>query len=300
MFRTSAALITAALALGTTLIVSAPKPSPAAADCPNNPVRMGVEPFEAAAKLQPLEDQVAQLVSEKLGCPVKIFVTTNYNAEIEAMRSDKLEIAEFGPLGYVLAHQVAHAEAFATFASPDGKHAAVYYASIVTWPGSGITTLKQVAGHSFAYADPDSTSGHLFPAYGLRKNGIDPDTGIKGVYAGSHTASFEAIKNKKVDAGEFNSQMQDSAMAAGNYKDGDFITLWKSDPIPTDPITVRADLPASFKARVKQAFLAVDLSKLDDHGMLKGFGYHFVTADDGLYNQVRDLVSTLHVDLTKM
>jgi hypothetical protein len=36
---------------------------------------------------------------------------------------------------------------------------------------------------------------------GLSKNGIDPDKGVKAIYAGSHTASFEALRNHKVDAG---------------------------------------------------------------------------------------------------
>ena len=300
MIRKFAAAVIAALILSVLFVAVAPMKSPAA-DCPNGgTVRMGVEPFEATAKLQPLYDQIGKMVGEKLGCNVQVFVATNYNAEIEAMRAGKLEIGEFGPLGYVLAHQVAHAEAVATFATPDGKKPSVYFASIVTKPGSGITSLSQVAGHSFAYSDPDSTSGHLFPAYGLRKNGIDPDTGIKAVYAGSHTASFEALKNGKVDAGELNSQMVDSAMASGQYRDGDFVTLWKSDPIPTDPITVRADLPDSFKARVREAFLSIDLKKLDDHGIMKGFGYRFVPATDAMYQQIRDLVSTLHIDLSKM
>ena len=61
-------------------------------------------------------------------------VTTSYNAEIEAMRASKLEFGEFGPLGYVLAHQVAQAEAVARFAGEEGP--STYYASIVTWPGS--------------------------------------------------------------------------------------------------------------------------------------------------------------------
>ncbi len=34
-------------------------------------------------------------------------------------------------------------------------------------------------GHCFAFADPASTSGHLFPAYWLAKNGLDPDKGIR-------------------------------------------------------------------------------------------------------------------------
>jgi phosphonate transport system substrate-binding protein len=300
MYRRLAAALAAALAIGS--ITTAGVVTPArAADCPNGgTVRFGVEPFEAAAKVQPLFDQIGQMVGAKLGCKVEVFVATNYNAEIEAMRAGKLEIAEFGPLGYILAHQIAHAEAVATYATPDGKKPAVYFASIVTQPGSGITSLKQVAGRSFAYSDPDSTSGHLFPAYALRKAGIDPDSGVKGVYAGSHTASFEALRNKKVEAGEFNSQVAESASTAGTYKNGDFVTLWRSDPIPSDPIAVRGDLPDAFKARVREAFLSLELSSIDPQHILKGFGYRFVAANDGMYQQIRDLVTTLNIDLTKM
>ena len=129
------------------------------------------------------------------------------------MRNGKLEVGEFGPLGYVLAHQVAKAEAVATFADADGKPDS-YCASIVTWPGSGIKTVADIKGHSFAFSDPASTSGHLFPAYGLRKAGIDPDKDIKAIYAGSHTASFEALRNHKVEAGELNSEQIESRQAA--------------------------------------------------------------------------------------
>jgi phosphonate transport system substrate-binding protein len=300
MLRTSAAGLAAALTVGTMLAIGSVQPS-RAADCPNGgTVRVGVEPFETAGKLQPLYDSIGKLLSTKLGCDVVVYVASNYNAEIEAMRAGKLEIGEFGPLGYILAHQIAGAEAVATFATVDGKKPAVYFASIVTTPGSGITNIKQVTGHSFAYSDPASTSGHLFPAYALRKNGIDPDTGVKGVYAGSHTASFEAIRNKKVDAGEMNSQVIDSMTASSQYHESDFVTLWKSDPIPTDPIAVRKDLPDSFKARVREAFVSMDLTSIDTNNILKGFGHKFVPVQDSIYQPIRDLVATLHIDLTKM
>src|ERR1700730_19211019 len=102
--------------------------------CPNNGVvRFGVEPFESAQRMLPVYTDVAKLIGDKLGCTVQLYVATSYNAEIEAMRNNKLEFGEFGPLGYVLAHQVAHAEAVATFAGEQGKPA-TYYASIVTSP----------------------------------------------------------------------------------------------------------------------------------------------------------------------
>jgi phosphonate transport system substrate-binding protein len=273
-----------------------------AADCPNGGVvRFGVEPYDTAPKLVPIYDHIGKLLSEKLGCEVKIFVTTNYNAEIEAMRNGKLEIGEFGPLGYVLAHQVAKAEAVAAFGQPDGKPAS-YWASLVTYPTSGIKTVADIKGRSFAFSDPTSTSGHLFPAYGLRKGGVDPDKDIKAIYAGSHTSSFEALYNKKVDAGELNSEQLESAMQRGHYKDGDLVFLWKSDPIPTDPIALRGDLPDSFKKRATEVLQNLDLTQLPaaDRKIMGLSGTRFVPQTDGAYNGIRDLVKTLKIDLSKL
>jgi phosphonate transport system substrate-binding protein len=273
-----------------------------AADCPNGGVvRFGVEPYDTAPKLVPIYEHIGKLLSEKLGCEVKVFVTTNYNAEIEAMRNGKLEIGEFGPLGYVLAHQVAKAEAVAAFGKPDGTPD-TYWASLVTYPSSGIKTVADIKGRSFAFSDPTSTSGHLFPAYGLRKGGVDPDKDIKAVYAGSHTSSFEALYNKKVDAGELNSEQLESAKQRGHYKDGDLIFLWKSDPIPTDPIALRGDLPESFKKRATEVLQTLDLSQLPaaDRKIMGLSGSRFVPQKDSAYDGIRDLVKTLKIDLNKL
>ena len=274
-----------------------------AGDCPNGgTVRFGVEPYDTAARLVPIYQKVGAMIGEKLGCKVEVFVATSYNAEIEAMRNGKLEIGEFGPLGYVLAHQVAKAEAVAAFGAPDGKPN-TYWASLVTYPGSGINTVADLKGHSFAFSDPASTSGHLFPAYGLRKSGIDPDKDVKPIYAGSHTSSFEALYNHKVDAGELNSEQLESATQRGHYKEGDLVFLWKSDPIPTDPFTVRGDLPEGFKKRVTEALQNLDLSALDpaDRKIMVGTGItRLVPQNDGAYNGIRDLVKTLNIDLEKL
>ncbi|TCS64282.1 phosphate/phosphite/phosphonate ABC transporter substrate-binding protein [Varunaivibrio sulfuroxidans] len=285
-----------------TMAATAASAMATSADCPNNGVvRFAVEPYESSAHLMPVYKNLGKLIGEKIGCTVKVLITTNYTAEIEAMRNNKLEIAQFGPLGYVLAHQVAGAEAVATFATPDGKPS-TYTASIVTWPGSGIASLDDVRGKSFAFSDAASTSGHLFPAYGLSTNGIDPDHGVKAIYAGSHTSSYEALRHHKVKAGELNSEQIESAKQANEYKDGDFITLWKSDPIPTDPITVRGNLPAAFKARVSKVLANLDLSVLSeaDRKVLVANGSHLVPATDHTYDLIRSLVHTLHIDLAKL
>jgi phosphonate transport system substrate-binding protein len=277
----------------------------AAGTCPNDGVvRFGVEPYESAQRLIPIYTDIAKMIGDKLGCTVQLYVATSYNAEIEAMRSNKLEFGQFGPLGYVLAHKVAHAEAVASFAGDKNKPA-TYYASIVTWPGSGIKTIADIKGQSFAYSDPSSTSGHLFPAFGLRKNGIDPDNGVKAIYAGSHTASFEALRNHKVQSGELNSEEIASAKLHGEYDPKAFVTLWQSDAIPLDPLAVRGDLPADFKARLAHVLSTLDLHELpeaDQKFLASNQNPALKTTPqtDSAYNLIRDLVSTLHIDLAKL
>jgi phosphonate transport system substrate-binding protein len=277
--------------------------SAVADDCPNGgTVRFGVEPYDTSARLTPIYEKIGKMIGDKIGCKVEVYVATGYNAEIEAMRNGKLEVGEFGPLGYVLAHQVAKAEAVAAFGNAENKPV-TYWASVVTYPASGLKTIADLRGHSFAFSDPASTSGHLFPAYGIRKAGVDPDNDIKAVYAGSHTASFEALYNHKVDAAELNSEQLESATQRGHYKDGDLVFLWKSDPIPTDPVAIRGDLPEPFKKRLTEALQHLDLMSLDpaERKIMVGAAItQLVPESDRAYDGIRDLVKTLNIDLQKL
>lgn len=271
-----------------------------ATDCPNGgTVRFGVEPFETATKLVPIYDRIGALMAKALDCDVKIYVTTSYSAEVEAMRADKLEAGEFSPFSYILAHAIAQAEAVATLADAKGTPT-TYTAGIVTWPGSGITSLAEVAGHSFGYSDPASNSGHLFPAYALKKAGINPDKGVRPLYSGSHTASFEALRNHKVEAAELNSQQIDSSKVAGIYRPEDIVELWRSDPIPEDPIAVRANLDPGFKARLTHVLQTLDLSGLPEDDKKLIAGVSFVPTTDARYDLIRDVAKTLDIDPSKM
>jgi phosphonate transport system substrate-binding protein len=288
-----------AVVVGIAGLVASPAHA-AAPDCPNGgTVRFGVEPYEAAAKLIPIYDKIGAILAKALDCKVQMLITTSYTAEVEAMRAGKLEIGEYSPFSYVMAHQLAKAEVVATVSGTDGKPD-TYTAGIVTWPGSGINSLKEVAGHTFGYSDPASNSGHLFPAYALKKAGIDPDTGVRPLYSGSHTASYEALRNHKVAAAELNSQQIISSTEAGAYKPGDFIELWRSDPIPVDPIVVRGDLDPAFKARLTHVLQTLDFSSLPAADLKNLGNGHLMPQTDGAYDGIRDLVQVLNIDLSKL
>ena len=214
-----------------------------AADCPADGLRFGVEPYKSAQRLIPVYNDLAKLIADKVGCPVQLFVATSYNAEIEAMRNGKLEIGEFGPLGYVLAHQVAKAEAVAAFADKEGK------------PRQLLRQHRHLAG--IGHQDAGGHQGQLLR---LLRSGLHlgppvprlsacartasiPTRASRAIYAGSHTASFEALRNHKVEAGELNSEQIASAKLPGVYKPGAFCHAVEVGPDPD-----RSDLPCATTA----------------------------------------------------
>ena len=270
-----------------------------AADCPEGgTVRFGVEPYEAMAVMTPLYDQIGQLLAKKLDCKVKIYIATSYTAEIEALKHGKLDMAEVGPFGYELSKKVIPGlTAVAQFGMTDGKPV-TYWASIVTWPGSGIHTLQDVRGKTFGYSDPASTSGHLMPAFGLKSAGIDPKTGVQALYAGTHAASFEALKNHKVQAGEFNSDTLALALSKGWYKKGEFVTLWRSKPMPLDAIVLNPNLPPALSKHLTDELQNFVYSPPMPASAFKimGDGQRLVPADDATYAYIAEVMHTMGMD----
>ena len=288
-----AATVLTCAALAVVTSASAAKSS----TCPDGQVRFGVEPYDAGAKFTGAYDALAKALQTNLGCTVKLIITNNYTAEVEAMRAKQLDVGEFGPLGYIFAHKLANAQPVAVFGTM--QHKPVTYTAALWVPSSSpITNVAGLKGKTIAFSDPASTSGNLLPRYALIKAALNPNSDVKIEFAGSHTASLLALTNGKVDAGEVNSQQQTTAAAAGQFDTSKYRVIWRSAPIPNDPITVRGDLPAAFKAAFKDALLKLTPAQLKlvdtELGVDSG---PMIPGTDSLYTPIRAVVNAEHLGI---
>ena len=257
---------------------------------------VGLIPSEDSRAMIANSQAMMDMLSKALGFAVKPFVAADYNGVIEALRSKRLDVAYLGPFSYVLGATVADIEAFAV-AETKKAGRTFYYSQIVAHKDSGIKTVKDLKGKTFAFVDPSSTSGHLFPKAGLMKVGFNPDKDFgRVIFSGSHDSSAIAVQNKKVDAAAIADRILDAAVSKGLVKREDLVEVWKSDPIPESPTVWRKDLPADLKARVQAAFLQVKDIPWSDQGELNGFH----PTNDAAYNIIRDTAKVLNLDLRKM
>ncbi|MFW9267910.1 phosphonate ABC transporter substrate-binding protein [Pseudomonas sp. NR3] len=259
-------------------------------------LRIGLIPSEDSQSMIESSQQVLDQLQAKLGMPVKPFVATDYNGVIEALRSKKLDVAYLGPFSYVLASQVADVEAFAVAVTKKtGKSA--YRSLIVARSDSGLKSLADLKGHTFAFVDPSSTSGHLFPKAGIEKAGYQPDKLFSRViFSGSHDASILAVANGKVDAAAVADRILATATTQGEVKPDELRVVWSSSDIPESPMVWRKDLDPALKQKLTAALAEVKDIPWGDQGMLNGFQ----PTRDGAYDVVRETAKVLDLDLSKM
>ena len=257
---------------------------------------IGLIPSEDSQAMIESSKQVLDDLQAKIGMPVVPFVATDYNGIIEALRSGKLDVAYLGPFSYVLATSVADVEAFSVAVTKKTGQSA-YKSVILARKDSGIHTLADLKGHTFAFVDPSSASGHLFPKAGLEQAGFAPDTLFKRViFSGSHDASILAVENKKVDAAAVADRIFASAVAKGVVKQDDFEIVWSSKPIPESPMVWRKALDPALKKKVAAALASIKDVPWGDQGVLNGFQ----PTTDASYDVVRETAKVLDLDLRSM
>ncbi len=257
-------------------------------------ILLGLVPSEDPSALVNDNQAIISSLESSLGMKVKPFIATDYNGVIEALRAKRLDIAMMGPFAYVLAATVAEVDPIAI---PDlANQGPFYHSLIITRQDTGIHTLADLKGRTFAFVDPSSTSGHLFPKTGMLQAGLNPDRDMRAIFAGSHDASVLALLNGKVDAAAVADRLLDAVVGRGLAKREDLVVVWQSEPIPGAPVVMRRDLPEDLKARLRAAFAAMHDVPWSKGTIIKSW----VPASDKNFEVVRGMATLLNLDLSKM
>jgi len=274
--------------------------SPAPAEAPvKQDLVMGFVPSQTSSIVQTNADLLGQYLSQKTGYNIKPVVLTSYANVTEGMTSNNVDIGWVGPLDYVIAHQKNGAEAV-TKSVRNGLPS--YKAFIIVNVNSNINSVADLKGKKFAFGDPLSTSSNLYPRYLMLKNGINPDTEVKGVSISNQTQISVNVCQGTVDAGAIYDDARKNAGA--NTSCPGIMTKTKilatSDPIPGDPQMIRHNLNSAQKKKLKDAMIAMGSDPTIQPALKALYTIDsLVPAQDSDYDVIRDIVKQAKPDLLK-
>ena len=233
---------------------------------------------------------LAQLEND-LGVKIKTATATDYRGTIEALKFKKAEIGHLGPKSYVAAsaNNYANVEPIAQLQLANGSLG--YRSCLIVHADSDIFSPEDLAGKTFAFNDPNSTSGYLVPsAFFMMEMNTEPAKLFSKVtFSGSHEASILAVANKKVEVASTNLPDLQQLTRENKVPRGVLRVIWVSKLIPNDPIVIRKDMPASLRSAIQESLTTMKSRHPEAFKEVGATVGGFVPADDGKYQVVREL-----------
>jgi len=212
------------------------------------------------------------LLAATFGIEARLFPAADFGGVVQAFSARQIEMAGMGSSAYAAAWMDSNGNVEPLLVSEEADGSISYISVMVVRRDSGIETLEQMRGRSLAWADPNSTSGYLIPRFQLRAQGIGVEPGqyfARTGFGGGHEQAVVAVLQRQYDAAVTWASGQGAeaeGFTRGNLRAmvdkgmlnmRDLRVIWRSEPILNGPLTVRSDLPDSFKEDMRLFHLAL-------------------------------------------
>jgi len=254
---------------------------------------IGFVPSSEAGQLVEDIQPLADYLSEELGIPVSGIVSNDYTGLVTAMETGQAHIGALPPFGLLQAIDRADAEVilqserfgsgtyhtqfftndpdkYCTESEPE-ENTRIVEDEEVTYLNCngtarendetpegpiGVEALANVEpGTTVSFVEQTSASGYIFPATVLITEGLNPESDIEPLFAGSHDASVIAVCEGDAEVGV---SFDDARTIATTDCDveNEVVVFAYGPEIPNDGIAVAGGLPDDLKQEIADALMA--------------------------------------------
>lgn len=273
----------------------------------NNPVKLYFTPSVDADTIATNSQDFIQFLEKETGLVFKTGIPTNYIAVVEAFGSKRADIGVMNSFGYILANSKYGATAKLRVLRYGHDY---YQGQIIAHVDSGINSVKDIQGKKFAFTDPSSTSGYMFPLKILKDANVEVSNKTFGI---KHDNVVTMVYQKQVDAGAtyYSAPKKNDKGEIIKIRDArarvktqfpdveDKVKIIKiTEKIPNDPFVFRKDLDkeitAKFIAAVKK-FLSTDAGKKNFKNIYSVEG--IVDTTDKDYDGLRSMIKSVGINI---
>ena len=220
-------------------------------------------------------------LGDRVGRPVEVVQRKTYEETYDLLRYGTLEIAMVCTYIFALGHEELGLQ---VLGAPEVNGKAEYQSFVITRADSGIVRFEDLAGRRFAYTDPLSTSGRVYPLARIRGLGRDPGAFFSSTtFTYSHDNSIQAVVQGLVDGAAVDSLVFDQWVQLNPDLGAELRVIDRSESMPSPPIAVTQSLDPELREEFRRALL--DMHK-DPEGVkiLEALGVdRYVPQDESEY-----------------
>ncbi len=226
--------------------------------------RYGVQSVETQGAALTRYRGFDQHVRETLGVELDLYLSSEYAGVIQAIAAGQIEVMDMGASGYAAAWLETNGNIEPLVVPQEMDGSIGYYSVMFVRADSPYHSVEHLRGKTFAWADPNSASGYLFPLVSLRGMDIEPEQHFGNViFSGGHEQSIIGVLDGAYDAAvTWTNDIEQHTrgglhmmLERGVLEKEDIRIIWVSDLIPNPVIAIRSDVPEAMKNDLRNLFL---------------------------------------------
>lgn len=260
-----------------------PLPVPAAEPLLKIGVSSMIAPVDAVKYYQEIIDYIGARINR----PVQMVHRRTYDEMDGLLERGEVNVAFICSAPYVKNREKFGVE---LLVAPSVEGRTSYNSYIIVHKDSPIISFAGLKGKSFAFTDPKSNTGKLYPTYLLKSMNTTPDKFFnRHSYSYSHNKSVEQVAKKIVDGAAVESHVYEFMRKQGSPYVALTKIIEKSPAFAMPPVVVTKGIDPVLKNKIKTAFLAMHKDPrgkaILDAMMIDGFSL----VSDGSYDSIREM-----------
>ena len=278
-------------AQGATIDLAALQPLPDTRPAEVIPLRVAVAAVISPQGTAESYDALLDYLSERLDRPVELVQRRTYAEINELLRTGEIDVAFVCTSAYIAGHDEFGME---LLAAPQVNGETVYYSVLIVPASSQARSMADLRGKVFAFTDPMSTSGRMYPTSLVLELGSTPEEFFsRTFYTYSHDDAIFAVADGVADGASVDSLVLEFALARDPALASRVRVLHRSLAFGIPPVVIRPDTRPQLHAELQEALLTMAAAPQGREALAQ-LGYDsFVLIDDSAYDSVRELTASV-------
>ena len=221
--------------------------------------------------------------------PVELIQRRTYLETNELIAEDKVDLAFVCTSAYVDGHDRFGME---LLAAPRVNGETIYHSLLIVPKDSPARSMEDLKGKVFAFTDPISLSGRMYPTYLVQQMGFSPENFFaQTFFTYSHDEAIRAVAKHLADGAAVDSLVYNFAIARDLDLANKIKVIHRSPPFGIPPVVVSPSLDPDLKRELQKVILNMGETE-EGKKALESIGIEaFTIIDDHAYDDVRNLLS---------
>jgi phosphonate transport system substrate-binding protein len=228
-------------------------------------------------------------LGQKLNRPVEMVQRRTYQEVNDLLRDGQVDVAFVCTSAYVAGKQDFNMQ---LLAAPRVNGATVYHSNLIVPAASPARGMADLRGKVFAFTDPMSFSGRVYPTSLVRELGAEPETFFsRTFFTYSHDNAIRAVADGLADGAAVDSLVYDFAVAREPALAARVKVILRSPPFGIPPVVVGPDVRPQLRAELHDLLLNLQGAP-EGPAILAALGFdRFVPIEDAAYESARELTN---------